>query len=445
MKILCVGAGGAGMAWVVRWHLALEDEVFVCDDVIGGADLMKRYPGAHAWHVADGGAFDRAVFSDAVPAGHPVRAFAMANGIAMHGLSRELGLLSAGRNLVAVCGTHGKSTTTALLAWVLAAAGKDPLCAVGADIVAWSGGFRYGAGPVVIEADEYRKHFLDLSPTTVLVTSLEMDHFDTYENEDVLLDTFAELCEKPSVRSVAVAAGWPLGERLGERIAKNGTAEVVRFGGEHDRFRVMDVRRGEELSQITALLDGVQHDFEIKSAACPHLGNLVGVIVVLHGLGVGLDEMKEGIATFPGIGRRLERIGEMGNARVYSDFAHHPTAVRETLRVAHEIWPKASICVVFEPHERLRTSRLRDEYAQAFSGADGVALLPIYDPIGRERRDIADGEANIPLDGKMKSVENYAAASAWMRKFAEENADALIIVMGAGPVDGNIRSFLAHG
>jgi UDP-N-acetylmuramate-alanine ligase len=181
------------------------------------------------------------------------------------------------------------------------------------------------------------------------------------------------------------------------------------------------------------------------AVTCSHLSNLAGVVAVLLSENVSWEKIKEGIASFPGIRRRLERIGSLGRAQIYSDYAHHSTAVAETLAVCRKIWPAARIGVLFEPHERLRTSRLQEAYAGAFKSADAVGLLPVYDPIGRERKDIGDNACSILADNIVQ-IADYDAGFAWIQKFAQDSAnkEAIIIVMGAGPVDSQIRKRMAQ-
>lgn len=448
MKILCVGAGGSGMAAIVRWHVALRDVVFVTDDIVPAEKLVAQYPGAEAWTMGEG-VPDRIVFSDAIPAAHPLRAYAKRHDIRETSFPEELGVLCEGRHVVAVTGTHGKSTTTALLAWALAAAGKDPLCVIGAEIAAWNGNFRWGTGLVVVEADEYRKHLLALHPEVVVITSLEMDHFDTYADEPSLLRTFVEFCSQPSVRRVFIGRGMPMLEDLARELSElnSDNFAVFRFGTKGDFVSIDDVRYEAGMRAASLTVDGVSEAFAVSAAACSHVSNLAAVVSVLAAENIPFKTMKDGIASFPGIRRRLEYVGTLGGAKIYSDYAHHPTAVRETLAACRKIWPDARIAALFEPHERLRTSRLEKEYAGAFKPADAAGILPVYDPVGRERTDIEDVTRRIAEENALTWLADYDAGFGWMQKFAKDSADkeAIIIVMGAGPIDGQIRKRMQAG
>ena len=416
MKVLCAGAGGSGMGAIVRWHLELGDTVFAHDDGVADAELLKRYPGAHAW--MRGADVDRGVFSDAVPSGHPIRREFDDRKTPAVGFSEELGALCAGRYVIAVAGTHGKSTTTALLSWMFAAAGRDPLCVIGADVSAWRSNFRYGGGLVIVEADEYRKHFLHLDPAVVLVTSLEMDHFDTYPSEQDLLSAFIDFCSKPSVKKVFIARGGQMVEKIAQELSARHVS-AARFGGRDDAIRADTVAA--------------------RTPACPHVSNLLGAAAVAGAEGLSENEIERGVESFPGILRRMEKLGEIGSGvPVYSDYAHHPTAVRETLRVCRDLWPDRKLGVIFEPHERLRTSRLKREYEESFAHADAVALLPVFEPTGRERNDIPQEQYQLEVPGADR-LADYPAAIAWAEAFAERNPRGTVVIMGAGPIDGAFR------
>ena len=439
MRIFCVGAGGSGMAAIVQWHLALRDEVFIIDDIVPADALLRQYPGAVAWDIAKNVLPDRIVFSDAIPAEHALRAYAKQHGIRETSFPEELGALCKGHRVIAVTGTHGKSTTTALLSWTLTSAGKDPLCFIGAEIPTWNGNFRWGDGPIVVEADEYRKHFLVLHPETVVIASLEMDHFDTYPDAPALLATFTEFCAQPSVRRILIARGKPMLEDLARALAAKGIS-TSRFGAAGDFVSVDDVRYENGICSAALTVAGHSETITYPAVTCPHVSNLAGVVAVLATENISPTEVQKGIASFPGICRRMERIGLLGNVPVYSDYAHHSTAVQETLAIVKRIWPADQIAVLFEPHERLRTSRLCGEYAGAFAAADVVGLLPVYDPVGRERKDIEDAACQITGDA-ITPLVGYDAGFAWMQKFARDSSshEAIVIIMGAGPIDSQIR------
>lgn len=447
MNILFVGAGGSGMGALIKWHSQLGNDVYLQDDATPSKELLEKYPQGKIFDPATSPSLDYAVISDAIAASHPLRALASKRAIPVRSYAEELGALTNGHELIAIAGTHGKSTTTALVSWGLAAAERDPLCLIGAEIKAWHGGFRFGAGPVVAEADEFKKHFLHLNPTIILVTSLEADHFDTYATEDELVATFVEFCSKPSVQSIFIARGTLALDQLSEALGKLGRSPI-RFGSDDDLVHAKNVTISSDgQTHITVAVNEKTIDLKLQCVTCPHVSNLLGAIAILTHVGVPLELLGHGIGSFPGILRRLELLGNVGNNPLYSDYAHHPTAVRETLRILRKIFPRAAIGIIFEPHERLRTSTLRDAYQTAFVDADAIALLPVYDPIGRERPDILDAATVIsPFDSNdVTQLANYDAAFAWTKAFAKKNAaGGIIVIMGAGPIDGAFRKFIAR-
>ena len=458
MNILFVGAGGSGMGGLVRWHHELGNDVYLQDDGVSPAELLAKHPYGKAFDVITEIQFGRAIFSDAIAANHAIRAYAAQHKILVQSYAEELGALSEGRELIAIAGTHGKSTTTALVSWALAAAEQDPLCVIGAEIASWRGGFRFGNGPVVVEADEFRKHFLHLQPTIILITSLETDHFDTYADEDELIEIFVSFCAKKSVQSVFIARGTLALDKLSEKLAALGRSHI-RFGGEDDAVHCNAFNVVNGTSHATASINGKANEIELRSATCPHVSNLLGAIAVLAHVGVSIEFLKKGIGSFPGILRRLELLGEVDDVPLYSDYAHHPTAVRETLCMLRKIFPDAKIGVIFEPHERLRTSTLRDGYQTAFADADAIGLLPVYDPKGRERPDIPDSAVTLSPAGDTAQLADYPSAFAWAKKFADRDDSKkhsyilknvrindnkkILVIMGAGPIDGAFRKFVA--
>jgi UDP-N-acetylmuramate--alanine ligase len=441
MKVLCAGAAGSGMGAIVRWHLQLGDEVYVHDDFVEAAELLRKYPSALPWDQRSPETIDLAVFSDAVPQNNPLRRGAIARKIPLRSFAEELGSLCSGRRVIAVAGTHGKSTTTALLSWIFVAAGRNPLCFIGAEIPTWKGNFRYGEGPVIVEADEYRKHFLNLNPEIVVVTSLEMDHFDTYADEDELVGTFADFCTGSSVKSAFVARGQPTLEKLCERNLKNNRSSI-RFGDSGDPVYCKNWRTEDGKVAADISLNGAIHRFTFRAAASPHISNVLGAIAVGLAEGISPETMQEAIASFPGILRRLEYLGAIENIRVYSDYAHHATAVRETLGMCRKIWPDAEIGVIFEPHERLRTSRLRSAYENAFLPAEKIGLLPVYEPRGRERAGMSEKMYALSISGDVQRLPDYASAISWAKDFGRKHPKGMLIVMGAGPVDAAFRKAL---
>jgi UDP-N-acetylmuramate: L-alanyl-gamma-D-glutamyl-meso-diaminopimelate ligase len=344
------------------------------------------------------------------------------------------------RHPVVVVGTHGKTTTSALLGHVLATAGRDPSFLVGG--VALNGGanYRLGAGPhFVVEGDEYDTayfdkgpKFLHYRPRTAILTSIEFDHADIYRDlahYTSAFERFAALL--PPDGLLAVSAAYP----DAVRIARSGRARVVTYGPGGDcaadglvlgpagaRFGV--VEGGRVLGEATLPLGGA-HNVE----------NALGVIAAARALGLRFDEIAPGLATFAGVRRRQEVRAEAGGVTVVDDFAHHPTAVRETVAAIRSRFPGRRLWAVFEP--RSNTSRRnihQEEYARAFAGAGRVSLK------------VPEPHDKVPADQRLDVGRLCAAlqAHAIEASMAAE-VDGLVAEVAAGARPGDVVLAMSNG
>ncbi len=297
---------------------------------------------------------------------------------------------------VAVCGTHGKTTTTALLATVLAETGRDPSVLLGGVAENLGGGVRDGRGShFVVEGDEYDTAFFDKTPKflhyrphVAILTSVEFDHADIYADLDAVKAVFRELAtglptggalvaavDHASVREVARASAVPV-VGYGEGREATFRADEVRIGPEGTAFRLL--RKDEPLGRGRISLHG-RH----------HLANALAALAAAEVLGVPPEEALPALAAFRGVRRRQELRGTARGVTVLDDFAHHPTAVRETLAATRARFPGRRLVAVLEPRSNTSRRRLFEEdYARALAGADRVLVCepepgPIYDALGR--------------------------------------------------------------
>ncbi|MCA3013844.1 MAG: UDP-N-acetylmuramate dehydrogenase [Myxococcaceae bacterium] len=283
------------------------------------------------------------------------------------------------RHAVVVAGTHGKTTTSSLMGHVLASAGRDPSFLVGGVTKNYSGNYRLGRGPhFVVEGDEYDTayfdkgpKFLHYQPRSVILTSIELDHADIYRDLAHYEASFERLLALvPPEGHVAVSAAWPNAVRL----ARGARAHVTTYGVEAALgadVTAVDVRYGPEGSRFVVVEAGVPgSEFLLPLAGRHNLENALGVFACARALGLSPDEVRAGFASFEGVKRRQEVRGEPGGVLVIDDFAHHPTAVRETIAAVRSRWPARPLCAVFEPRSNTSRRNLhQDEYARSFTGA----------------------------------------------------------------------------
>ena len=289
-------------------------------------------------------------------------------------------LMSAqGRIGLAVTGTHGKSTTTALLGHLLEAAEMDPTVEVGAFIPAWGASVRVGQGaPFLVEADEFGDNFLNYHPAGGIVTNVEMDHPDYFADRDAVLASMERFVRgmgedrrldgRLLLTTAADDGSQALLERLGGwegRIMRYGpggevAAQDVAYGGGGARFTLFE------------------QPFDSPLAGEHNVLNATAALTMAHELGASLDALADGLRTFRGAGRRMELIADTAGVIVYDDYGHHPTEVRATLAAMRQKVGDRRLWAVFEPHMYSRTALFMDEFSHAFTDADEVVIVDIF-------------------------------------------------------------------
>lgn len=380
-----VGIGGYGMSGLARVLLAAGIRVSGSDVrpserterlAALGADVRIGHDAAHV----EGA--DVVVYSTDVPADNAELAAARRLGLEVWHRSELLARLLNPNRGVAVTGTHGKTTTTAMTGLALAAAGLDPTVLVGADVDAFGGTARVGRGEwVVAEACESDGTFLRYRPQVAVATNVEPEHLDHYQGSfDRLVEAFGRfLAGVPAEGLVVVCADDPnlraLAARLDRRVisygrdpeADVGFRDLTRNGGE---TRFVAVYRGRPVGTFRLQVPGLHN-----------VVNSLATIAVALALGVPLEPVAETLAQYRGARRRFELVGQVGGVLVVDDYAHHPAEIRATLKAARERAPRRVIAV-FQPHRYVRTYYLMDEFSRAFSDADEIVITDLYAPPG---------------------------------------------------------------
>jgi len=407
MKSDCVhliGIGGIGLSAIARVLLEEGRRVSGSDLKLSPitdalADLGATiYQGHRAENVGDA---DLVVVSSAIPADNPEATAARARGIPVVKRDWLLGRMTESRFGIAVAGSHGKTTITAMIALVLTEAGLDPTFIVGGIMENLGTNAKAGRGEhFVIEADEYDRTFLGLKPSIAVVTNIEMDHPDCYPELDDLVEVFREFLHLVPDDGCVIGCGDE--ERVkGVLGAMEQGAVVVTYGlGEGVDWRAVDVRPNEGSGSSFVVLHGGQTvgEFTLGIPGLHNVQNALAVLAVGHRLGLHLADVRETLRSFRGVQRRFEVKGEVGGkARdgivVVDDYAHHPTQIRTTLQAARERYPERTIWAVFQPHTYSRTRALLGEFAASFAHADHVVVTEIY--AARESDDLGVSAADI--------------------------------------------------
>ena len=457
MKVHLVGIGGAGMSALARLYLAQGHAVSGSDESDSAALRALRDLGAavevghDAAHVAGA---DLVVTSSAVPATRPELVAARAAGITVLKHAQALGALFNEQRGIAVAGTHGKTTTTSMIAFVLDACGRSPKFQVGGELVDLGTSARWGTGEwMVIEADEFDRRFLEYRPEIAVITNVEPDHFEYYASVEEMEGAFAAFleCVRPGGTVVACAQE----PRLARLLAAGRERRVLRYGiaggdpwspGEGDWWADgVELTPGGSRCRVhraggPAGGAPLELQLQLQVQGRHNVLNALAALAVCATVGVPPDAGAAALAGFHGARRRFQLVGEAGGVRVYEDYAHHPTEVRVNLEAARLLLPPGGrLWSVFQPHLYQRTEGLFDEFAAAFDAADLVLLTDVYSPSGREPARAYRGSAELVAavtargHAGARHVPDADAARAALRS-AWRPGD-VVVVMGAGPIN----------
>lgn len=418
MRVHLVGIGGAGLSAIA--HVLLDEGY-----AVGGSDqsasaatgqLAARGADVRIGHAAAhvAGA-DLVVVSSAVQDDNPEVVEARRRGLPVVKRAELLNTMMAGRTGVAVAGTHGKTTTTAMIAHVLLETGYDPTFIVGGVIGRLGLNARAGRGPFVIEADEYDRMFLGLRPWVAVVTNVEHDHPDYYPTFEAMFEAFGQFVSLLPDDGL-LAAGWDnAGARqLGELRQAQGKPVVLYGVGKGASWRAVDVQPNQAGGSDFVVLDG-ERTVGLVRLRVPGLHNVVNALaalVVLNRLDVPFDKARDSLREFLGVGRRFELKGQAGGVTVIDDYAHHPSEIRATLAAARVRFAGHPLWAVFQPHTYSRLRAFLPGFASAFGDADHVIVTDVFaarerDTLGVSGADVV-AQANHPDARYIADLEDAA-------------------------------------
>ena len=446
-----VGIGGISMS-------ALARVLMRCGAVISGSDLhaseltdLLAELGAaifigHCAEQAQGAEF--IIYSDAVPRDNPELAWARAHQVPVYARSKLLGWLMRQHRSIAIAGTHGKTTTSAMIAWCLEVAGRDPTVLLGGELSAIGGNAKLGQGPeLVAEACEAYDSFLDLQPDLAVVLNIEAEHLDHHHTESALKESFvrflsqtrpggaAVLCwDRPELRELAETLAVPVikyGLQVGEEL--DFSAARVTQRGLTTSFELLE--HGRLVAEITIAVPG-EHN----------LLNALATIAASRWAGIEFADLARALSQFRGVKRRFEIMGEAGGVTVVDDYAHHPTEIRATLAAARTVFT-GRITAIFQPHLYSRTRDFLDEFADSFKQADRAIITDIY-PAREQPIPGVSAEAIVTLAHQRQPTQDIrflAPKEVIAQQLAPQlQAGEIAITLGAGDVYLVARNLLAE-
>jgi UDP-N-acetylmuramate--alanine ligase len=436
-----IGIGGAGMSGIAKILAQRGAKVAGSDAKESATAEALRALGAtvHIGHAAEHLASDATcvVVSSAIRADNPELARAAELGIPVVHRSDALASLMDGLRPIAVAGTHGKTTTTSMLAVSLSALGLAPSYAIGGDLDAPGSNALHGEGEIfVAEADESDRSFHKYAPEVAIVLNVELDHHANYASMDEIYESFETFVGRVTEGGTLVINADHEGAReLTRRVTASGV-RVVTYGDAEDAdVRVLSVAPQGLRSEVTVLLDGAELTFAVSVPGRHYAHNAVAALAAGVALGVPAAELAPALAAYTGVKRRLQLKGEAAGVQVIDSYAHHPTEMTADLEAMRAAAGDARILVVFQPHLFSRTQELGKEMGEALALADASVVLDIYpareDPIPGVTSELII-EAARAAGADVTPVHDTAEVPAVVAGMAK--AGDLVLTMGAGDV-----------
>ncbi|MFH1404610.1 MAG: UDP-N-acetylmuramate--L-alanine ligase [Patescibacteria group bacterium] len=436
-----IGIGGIGMSALAKLMKAQGKEVSGSDLVLSEITRdcerfgIRILSGHSSENIKE--ELDAVVYSVAVQDNNVERVKVKELGIQQFSYAEFLGETTKQFSTIVVTGTHGKSTTTALLGLMFEEAGYDPTVLVGSLVPSFElGNLRIGKGRFfVVEGCEYKATILKLHPEMIVLTNIEEDHLDFYRDIDHIRDTFQEFVNKligkgmcvwnrddDESRKIVFSRGVSCsGDDVTDHDADYSAEGRVTLTGKQT-FEVYRNKMKEKLGQIELQIPG---KFNVSNA-------LMACAAAME-LGVPFETCAHVLKNYKGIWRRYERLGQWHGAEVISDYGHHPTAITKTIKATREFFPNQRILLCYQPHQHSRTKELFDEFVVALREADVLVLPEIYEVTGRtEVHDVSSRDIAERVEGAY-FAEDFKKAESILRDVVKE--DDVLIIMGAGDID----------
>ena len=408
-RIHFIGIGGIGMSALARFFLNEKKSVSGSDRVASQITDALQIEGVTIFteQMANNITKDieMVVYTEAMSHDQEEMVAAQALGVPMMNYFEALGLVANPYYLIAVAGTHGKTTTTAMLTDIFEANEKDPTTIVGSLRAKTKSNFRAGKSKyAIVEACEYKRDFLSLKPDVLVITNIEFEHTDYYKDLADVQDAFRTLALQVNEGGVVIA----------------NTKDVA----------VLPIIAG--LKNVIDYTEFLDITMPMKQPGFHNRMNAAAALAVAQNEKLDTNTSRDALSEFAGTWRRFEYKGEFQGVPVYDDYAHHPTEIKATLEGVRELYPERDITIVFEPHTFSRTSMLFDDFAKVFSYADRVLLLPIYaaredNPKGISSRELA--VKSLDYNKNVLYVPTYEDAIQNLKEATKSND--VIVVLGA--------------
>jgi len=430
-KIYFIGIGGIGMSALARYFNSRQVEVFGYDKT--ETKLTKKLVGeGMEIHFEDDVSqipeeVDLVVFTPAIPNSHDELNYFLENNFLVKKRSEVLGIISRSKKTIGVAGTHGKTSTSSVLTWMLKVGGIDCTAFLGGIAQNFESNFIEGKSDwVVIEADEYDRSFLHLNPDISIILSTDADHLDIYGDVATMQKTFFDYADKTKSNGFVF-----IKDGLRIPFTKNGIT-YGQFGINTGSYRSENVRveNGFFVFDFKSCIENIDN-IEITLAGKHNVENATAAIAVAQQLGIKGDDIKKSLATFKGIKRRFERVFEEGNVVYIDDYAHHPSELKVAIEAAKMLFPNSRIAGIFQPHLFSRTNDFVDGFATELDELDEVILMDIYPA----RELPMKGVTSEIIFDKMKNSEKVMVTKSTLMEELKGRDIEVLLTLGAGDID----------
>lgn len=440
-KIFISGIGGIGTSALAKFFLSRGIEVVGSDLVESETTQGLEKAGVKIFYKQKeenaGSGCDLLIYSAAVPPENAERMKAKSLGIPQKSYFEVLGELSREYETIAVSGTHGKSTITAMIASILIDAGLDPSVIIGSLYSKIGGNFRAGNSRLfVVEACEYRAHMLLLKPQTVILNNIEADHLDYYKDLNHIEQTFQQYISGLRHKDNLLVVNW---DNAVCRRLKLPNCRVIKYGLSSDAdVWAENISKPPGCQTFNVFCNGRDAgEFEMRVPGTINIYNALAAISFALSKDVPLAIIKKTLLEYRGIWRRFEIITG-GEPAIISDYGHHPTAIAETIKASREFFPGRRIFLVFQPHQKDRTKKLFSGFVESLSLADAVLVSEIYEVSGREEGIKISSSDLVEAIKKEQPRKEVAYAANLEETIVKVNSmikkEDMVIIMGAGDV-----------
>lgn len=430
-KIYFIGIGGIGMSALARYFNNRQVEVFGYDKTATTLtkklvdEGMKIHYEDDISQIPEG--VDLVVFTPAIPNSHGELNYFLENNFPVKKRSEVLGIISRSKKTIGVAGTHGKTSTSSILTWMLKVGGVDCTAFLGGIAQNFESNFIEGKSDwVVIEADEYDRSFLQLNPDMSIILSMDADHLDIYGDAATMQNAFFDYANQTKPNGFVFVK-----DGLRMPFSKTGIT-YGQFGIDKGSYRAENVRveNGYFVFDFKSWIENID-DIKITLAGKHNVENATAAIAVSQQLGIKGDDIKKALATFKGIKRRFERIFDNDEVVYIDDYAHHPSELKVAIEAAKMLFPNSTITGVFQPHLYSRTNDFVDGFAAELDELDEVILMDIYPA----RELPMEGVTSKIIFDKMKNPNKVMVTKSTLMDELKDRQMEVLLTLGAGDVD----------